>query len=188
MIHQIMALNPITELGPSNPIYPFILLSKYRILVCQTCQYTYLAREITTHLTKKHPGIDLGTRCKLVEDTKIVPNMLQSQVELPQLQYPPPTTEPIPYLAPPKPNVLQCRQCGLNIRQLQAMQKHCTESYGWVNPRGKGRPSIGYPTTDPLPWIEGITCQRFFPSREGSKWFQVKIQTKGRVDRSKTLQ
>jgi hypothetical protein len=65
------------------------------------------------------------------------------------------------------------------------MQKHCTEFYGWINPRGKGRPSIGYLTADPLPWIEGVACQRFFPSREGSKWFQVNIQTKGREDRSK---
>ncbi|KAH7231266.1 uncharacterized protein BKA55DRAFT_654006 [Fusarium redolens] len=65
------------------------------------------------------------------------------------------------------------------------MQNHCTEFYGWVNPRGKGRPSIGYLTADPLPWIEGVACQRFFPSREGSKWFQVNIQTKGRADRSK---
>ncbi|KAF5267206.1 hypothetical protein FOXYS1_1938 [Fusarium oxysporum] len=131
MIRQTMAFNPMTELGPSNPIYPFMLLSEYRIL------------------------------------------------------YPPPTTEPIPCLAPPKPDVLQCRQCGLNIRQIQAMQKHCTESYGWVNPRAKGRPSIGYLTADPLPWIEGVACQRFFPSREGSKWFQVNIQTKGGADRSK---
>ncbi|EMT69788.1 hypothetical protein FOC4_g10000252 [Fusarium odoratissimum] len=65
------------------------------------------------------------------------------------------------------------------------MQKHCTESYGWVNPRGKGRPSIGCLAADPLPWIEGVACQRFFPSREGSKWFQVNIQTKAQTDRSK---
>ncbi|KAJ9413887.1 hypothetical protein QL093DRAFT_2506649 [Fusarium oxysporum] len=56
-----------------------MLLSEYRILVCQTCQYACLAREIATHLAKKHPGIDLGTRCKLVEDTKIVPNVLQNR-------------------------------------------------------------------------------------------------------------
>jgi hypothetical protein len=65
------------------------------------------------------------------------------------------------------------------------MQKHCTELHGWVNPRGKGRPSTGYLTADPLPWIEGVACQRFFPSREGSKWFQVNIQTKGWAGRSK---
>jgi hypothetical protein len=96
MIRQTMAFNPMTELGPSNPIYPFMLLSEYRILVCQKCQHACLAREVPTHLAKKHPGIDLGTRCRLVEDTKTVPNVLQSRVELSQLQYPPPTTEPIP--------------------------------------------------------------------------------------------
>ncbi|KAH7187512.1 hypothetical protein BKA60DRAFT_256490 [Fusarium oxysporum] len=76
MIRQTMALNPMTELSPSNLIYPFILLSKYRILAYQTCQYACLAREVATYLAKKHPRIDPGTRCRLVEDTKIVPNML----------------------------------------------------------------------------------------------------------------
>jgi hypothetical protein len=85
-----------TELGLSNPIYPFMLLSEYRILVCQKCQYACLAREVATHLAKRHPGIDPGTRRRLVEDTKMVPNVLQSRVELSQLQYPSPTTEPIP--------------------------------------------------------------------------------------------
>jgi hypothetical protein len=65
------------------------------------------------------------------------------------------------------------------------MQKHYTEFHSWVNPRGKGRPSIGYLTADPLPWIEGIAYQQFFPSQEGNKWFQVNIQTKGQAGRSK---
>jgi hypothetical protein len=180
-----MTLKPMTELGRSNPIYPFMLLSEYRILVCQKCQQACLAREIATHLAKKHPGIDPGTRRRLVEDTKVIPNVLQSRVELSQLQYPPPTTEPIPCLAPPKLDVLECKNYGYKIRQVQAMQEHCTESHGWVNPRGKGRPSIGYLAADPLPWIEGVACQRFFPSREGSKWFQVNIQTKKQANRSR---
>ncbi|KAI8406504.1 hypothetical protein FOFC_13974 [Fusarium oxysporum] len=65
------------------------------------------------------------------------------------------------------------------------MQEHCAKFHDWVKPRGKGRPSIGHPTADPLPWTEGVACQRFSPSREGSKWFQVNIRTKGRADRSK---
>jgi hypothetical protein len=40
-------------------------------------------------------------------------------------------------------------------------------------------------SADPLPWIEGVVCQRFFPSREGSKWFQVNIQVNGRADKLK---
>ncbi|KAH7182216.1 hypothetical protein DER46DRAFT_490812 [Fusarium sp. MPI-SDFR-AT-0072] len=47
---------------------------------------------------------------------------------------------------------------------------------------------MGHPAADPLPWIEGVACQRFFTSREGSKWFQVSIQTEGQIDRSKGKQ
>jgi hypothetical protein len=37
MFRQTMALNPMAELGYSNPIYPFMLLFEYRILVSQKC-------------------------------------------------------------------------------------------------------------------------------------------------------
>ncbi|EXK24333.1 hypothetical protein FOMG_18930 [Fusarium oxysporum f. sp. melonis 26406] len=180
-----MTLKPLTELGPSNPIYPFMLLSQYRILVCQKCQYACLAREVTTHLAKKHPGIDLWTRHRLVESIEVLPDVLRTRAELPQLQYPLPTNEPIPCLAPPKLDVLKCRHCGFNIRQVQAMQEHCTKLHEWVNPRSKGRPPIGHQAAELLPWIEGVACQRFFPFREGSKWFEVNIQTKIKADRSK---
>jgi hypothetical protein len=59
-----------------------------------------------------------------VDDTKVIPNVLQSRVELSQLQYPPPSAEPIPRLAPPKLDVLECRHCSYKIRQVQAMQEH----------------------------------------------------------------
>jgi hypothetical protein len=77
-----MALNPIAELGPSNPVYPFMLLSQYRILVCQKCQYACLANEAATHLAKTHPMVEPGTRRRLVDDIKKIPNVLQSRVEL----------------------------------------------------------------------------------------------------------
>ncbi|KAJ9419839.1 hypothetical protein FOXG_22180 [Fusarium oxysporum f. sp. lycopersici 4287] len=108
----------------------------------------------------------------------MIPNVLRSRTELPQLQYPPPTTEPISWLAPPKLDVLKCRQCNnFNVRQLQAMQEHYRKSHGWVNPRSIGRPAEGLSSTDNVPWIEGVACQRFFPSREGSRWFQVNFKT-----------
>ncbi|EXL63564.1 hypothetical protein FOPG_20162 [Fusarium oxysporum f. sp. conglutinans race 2 54008] len=180
-----MALMFTRELGYSYPVYPFTFLSEYRMVVCQKYQYACLAGEIATHLAKKHPEIDLGARRQLVEKIKIIPNVLQSRSELSQLQYPPPTTEPIPCLAPPKLDVLKCRHCGFTTRQVQAMQEHCAKTHDWVNPRGKGRPSIGHLAADPLPWIEGVACQRLFPSREGSKWFQVSIKTKRPLGQSK---
>lgn len=39
MICQTIAFNPMTELGPSNPIYLFMILSEYRILVYQKRWY-----------------------------------------------------------------------------------------------------------------------------------------------------
>ncbi|KAI3573860.1 hypothetical protein IWW34DRAFT_634231 [Fusarium oxysporum f. sp. albedinis] len=174
-----MASNLFTELGCSNPIYPFVLLPEYRLIVCQTCQYACLAGETATHLSQRHANIDLEIRRRLVGEIRKIPGVLRSRTELPQLQYPPSTTEPIPYLAPPKLDVLKCRLCNnFNVRQLQAMQEHCSKSHSWVNPRAKGRPSKGLPSTDPLPWIEGVACQRFFPSREGSRWFQITLKAK----------
>jgi hypothetical protein len=41
-----MAFNPMAELDSSNPIYPFMLLFEYRILVSQKCQHTCLAIEV----------------------------------------------------------------------------------------------------------------------------------------------
>jgi hypothetical protein len=95
MTRQTMALNPMTELGPSNPIYPFMLLSEYQVLICQKCQHACLATEATTHLAKKHHRIDPGTRRRLVEDAKMVPNVLRIRVDLSQLQYPPPSSKPL---------------------------------------------------------------------------------------------
>ncbi|KAH7186801.1 hypothetical protein DER44DRAFT_801603, partial [Fusarium oxysporum] len=81
-------LDPMTEPGSSNPIYPFILLPKYRLLVCQICQYACLAGETSTHLAKKHIGIDPTIRRRLVKEIKGIPNVLQSRAELSQIQYP----------------------------------------------------------------------------------------------------
>ncbi|KAH7202782.1 hypothetical protein BKA60DRAFT_657383, partial [Fusarium oxysporum] len=159
--------------------------SKYRIPVRQTCQHACLAGKIATRLAKRYVGIDPGARRRLAEETKLIPNVLQNRVELSQLQYPPPTTEPIPCLAPRKFDILKCRHCNFNFRQVQAMQEHCTQFYGWVNPRGKGRPSTRLPVVDPLPWIEGLICQYFVPSRERSKRFQVRIKDEGQTGRSK---
>jgi hypothetical protein len=47
----------------------------------------------------------------------------------------------------------------------------------WKNPRGRGRPISGLEASVELPWIEGVACQRFNPSREGSRWFEVLRET-----------
>ncbi|KAK3933609.1 hypothetical protein QBC46DRAFT_359552 [Diplogelasinospora grovesii] len=51
------------------------------------------------------------------------------------------------------------------------MRDHCQKEHGWQNPRKRGRPTGK--TSEALPWIEGVRCQRFFPSRQASGWFEV---------------
>ncbi|KAF5698067.1 hypothetical protein FMUND_15204, partial [Fusarium mundagurra] len=171
---------------PCSAIHPYVVLSTYRLLVCQACEFASVADEVATHLRTRHRDIQPDRRQELVEKIKQIPNILHSRDDLRRyLQYPTDIIQPIPYLVPPKSDGLKCRTCGHIVRRVQKIQKHCTEKHQWINPRGRGRPAPNCPVSAyELPWEEHVACQRFFPSREGSKWFQVNIQTKGRAGRS----
>jgi len=55
------------------------------------------------------------------------------------------------------------------------MQRHCKTVHGWVNQRTRGGNVRHKATlTYDQPWESGILCQRFFASRAGSSWFQVR--------------
>ncbi|KAJ0128512.1 Uncharacterized protein HZ326_28398 [Fusarium oxysporum f. sp. albedinis] len=128
---------------------------------------------------------DRGLSGELVEKIKQIPNILHSQDDLRHyLQYPTDIIQPIPYLAPPKPDGLKCRACGYIIRRVQKIQNHYSEKHHWINPRSRGRPAPNCPASAyELPWEEHVACQRFFPSCEGSKWFQVDIGLKEQANR-----
>jgi hypothetical protein len=170
-----------------SAIHPYVILSTYRLLVCQVCGFASVADEVATHLRTRHHDIQPQHRQDLVEKIKQMPDILRSRDELRRyLQYLTNTIQSIPYLAPPELDGLKCRACGHIVRRVQKIQKHCAEKHQWINPRGRGRPAPNCHTSaDELPWEEHIACQRFFPSGEGSKWFQVNTQAKGREDRSK---
>ncbi|KAH7169524.1 hypothetical protein DER46DRAFT_645872 [Fusarium sp. MPI-SDFR-AT-0072] len=169
---------------PCSAIYPYVLLSTYRLLVCQVCEFASVADEVATHLRTRHRDIQPERRQELVEKINQIPNILRNQDELRDLRYPTNMIEPIPYLVPPKPDGLKCRACGHIVRRVQKIQKHCTEKHQWINPRGRGRPPPNcHVSAYELPWEERVACQRFFPSREASKWFQVNIQTKEQANK-----
>ncbi|EWZ78605.1 hypothetical protein FOWG_17175 [Fusarium oxysporum f. sp. lycopersici MN25] len=173
---------------PCSAIYPYVLLSTYRLLVCQICGFASVADEVATHLRTRHRDIQPEHRQGLVEKINQITNIIRKQDELRDLQYPTNTIEPIPFLAPPKPDGLKCRVCGHIVRRLQKMQKHCAEKHQWINPRGRGRPVPNcHASADDPPWEEHVACQRFFPSRAGSRWFQVNVQTLPQTDVHKRM-
>ncbi|KAI8401188.1 hypothetical protein FOFC_18057 [Fusarium oxysporum] len=87
---------------PCSAIYPYVLLSTYRLLVCQVCAFASVADEVATHLRTRHRDIQPERRQEL---------------------YPTDTIQPIPYLAPPKPDGLKCRACGHIDRRIQKIRQ-----------------------------------------------------------------
>ncbi|KAI5456252.1 hypothetical protein BGZ63DRAFT_409329 [Mariannaea sp. PMI_226] len=154
-------------------IYPFVHLPQYSIIICQICQFACLSHEVPRHLQQRHGNIEIAERQRVGQRVLGIPELLRNVDDLGKLAIPPPSKEPIQFLAPPRSDGLQCRKCHYISRHVQKMQEHCRETHNWQNPRSAGRPLSGTETTVELPWRDGIYCQRFFPSRAGSRWFEV---------------
>jgi uncharacterized protein (DUF2225 family) len=90
-----------------SAIYPYVLLSTYRLFVCQICGFASVADEIATHLKTQHRDMQPEHRQELVKRINQIPNIIRNQNELRDLRYPTNAIEPIPYLAPPKPDGLK---------------------------------------------------------------------------------
>ena len=103
-----------------------------------------------------------------------IPNLLQNVDDFSKPPRSHPTTEPIPFLAAPKSDGLQCRKCYYISRHVQKIQDHSCKMHNWCDPRGKRRPASGVDSRVELPWRADVHCQRFFPTRAGSRWFEVR--------------
>lgn len=166
---------------------PFIVLEQYHLAVCQKCGFAVVAKEIFTHLKVRHKDIPVSQRKEIVQAILKYPAIIQDQNGLRGFQFPPPTISYIPHLAPPERDGLKCRRCPYIARQLQGIQAHCRTRHGWQNSRNAGRPDLkrkrsvvdeegGVNVVDTpaeLPWRENVACQRFFPSRLASGWFEI---------------
>lgn len=113
-------------------------------------------------------------RHKVARDIARIPGIIKDQLALEGFQFPPPTISNVPYLIPPEPDGLKCRKCPYIAKQEKKIHKHCRSCQGWKNPRSRGRPKKGgIDLALERPWIEHVPCQRFFPSRAASGWFEV---------------
>ncbi|KAL7903745.1 hypothetical protein GGI35DRAFT_492304 [Trichoderma velutinum] len=123
---------------------------------------------------KRHPEIPPAERCRIVSVVKGINKIIRRQSDLENFKFPPPTTEPIPYLEPPRSDGMKCRTYPHIACQIQKIQAHCRKKHNWINPRKKGRqPALQPLNQDEAPWTEGVLCQRFFRSRAASCWFEV---------------
>jgi len=158
----------------AEAIKPFVVLEEYRLLVCTVCRYACLTNEVITHLRSKHRTIPAPKRRELVDKVKALPDIIQNQAGLQNLQYPIPTAPALPWIAPPYVDGLACQTCGYIIRNKLKIKEHCRTAHGQATIRKRGRPAEGSEDPDEaLLWRTGVRCQRFFTSRHGSSWFEV---------------
>ncbi|KAK7433631.1 hypothetical protein CaCOL14_013367 [Colletotrichum acutatum] len=82
--------------------------------------------------------------------------------------------DPIEHLAAPRTDTIRCHQCPYVGRRIQRMRDHYRRDHGWRNDRKKGgNVSARSKEARNMPWTAGVQCQRFFPTRAGSQWFEV---------------
>lgn len=153
---------------------PFVHLPANRVVICSVCRFACVANEVATHLRTRHRDISPAKRQNIVEAVEQTHNIIRSQAELIGFQFPEPTTEPIRFLEPPKPDGLKCLLCPYISRHLQKIQAHCRINHGWKNQRKRGRLAVTKSLRDcEVLWTTGVKCQRFFRSRVASGWFEV---------------
>lgn len=164
-------------------IGPFTFLPDYKVLVCRLCAFAVLVDEVGTHLQKRHRDINSKERWAVINRAAELQGARRNQGDLLGFQFPPPTIDYVPYLAPPREDGLKCRECTYISRQIQKIKEHCKTKHKWKNARGPGRPESKRKMTaqgellvaddSVLLWREGVRCQRFFLSRYASGWFEV---------------
>ncbi len=159
--------------GVMASIEPFTYLTEYRTIVCKTCRFGCVAQEAATHLKRHHDTIDVGERNRIAQAVKAIPSVLQRQADLVDFQFPAPTSELVPFIAPPQMDGIKCKSCPFVARQRQRIQEHCRRAHGWENPERRGRVARHRKQPPDVPWVTGIRCQRFFPTRIASGWFEV---------------
>ncbi|OAQ59779.1 hypothetical protein VFPBJ_11599 [Purpureocillium lilacinum] len=164
-----------SEEAELNGLGPFVLVADLRLVVCRICEHAVLGDEVQTHLRCKHRSAwTMQQRSAIARRVRDLPGILRDQGDLEAFTLPAPTTSPIPYIGAPKNDGLQCNACGYVTRTISKMRLHCRDKHGWTNDLRKQRILMRATGALPAqPWSEGVRCQRLFPSRYASKWFEV---------------
>ncbi|KAK4158601.1 hypothetical protein QBC43DRAFT_249082 [Cladorrhinum sp. PSN259] len=112
---------------------PFVHLSEYPFVICQTCEYAYVADEVGTHLRKEHGHITATERNRIAQLVKEIPGIIYDQAGLRAFQFPPATTKSVPFIAAPVCDGIRYNECGFIIRTTRGIQEHYRKEHGWEN-------------------------------------------------------
>jgi hypothetical protein len=149
----------------------FQYIPDYQIWICQACRYAVAPSRLLAHLAKKH-GHDYRTKTQ-IQRQQILEEMLKKPWLDPwkeSLRFPSPTSTPIPYL--PIYQGYQCPSisCHYIAGAKSTVRRHLMAQHPEIpkNPRGPPRALTHRPHIYPR-----VSCQRFFITGPGSRYFAV---------------
>lgn len=160
-------------------------LAEYRVAVCNECRYAVWPSQIKGHLQEQH-RIKRGEAEAVGDDIRSWPGLIQYYGEL---VLPSQVGDPIAQLSLYEDGLLcqlEPARCRYIARSTESIRKHWREAHGWSAAGRRGRPSRTQAQGIQAQVQEGyrqVYCQRFFTSRNGSQYFEVRPPTtKGQLD------
>jgi len=88
---------------------PFIILAAYGILVCKTCKWACVAREILIYLRTYYKRLPVPQRLAITQAVLRTPGLYKSQRDLELFQLPQQAVQAIPELEGPYSDGLRCK-------------------------------------------------------------------------------
>lgn len=161
------------------PVFNYIeLLDGPPLVVCKQCQHAVWPNEVRSHFGGAEHDLSRNAI-----------KQITATVEVRQESYQYPTQLEVSVSVERPFQSLQLRRDGLLCRFPAAhchyvcckegtMRKHLRQVHHASRYRQKGRPTRRQQewqetADDPVPWV-AVACQRFFPTRQGSQYFQVR--------------
>ena len=172
--HQIDQTDQVIKWFDKN----FIHYREYRVIICRTCRYAVIPKQIETHLHHAHSWQVTPKQRRIIREYLF--HRVDIAHQSANVQYPSPNHESIPEL-PIHFNCYRCtwedewgEQCQVCYQSIKNMQKHCKDAHGWQNTqqRGGNMRKMAKQTPNRM-WIDGQTCQQFFNQGGWQKLFPV---------------
>lgn len=149
---------------------------QYRLVICKECRHAVWPDQVEGHLQGKHHRVGRKQAELIGNEVRDWHGLITSPSEL---EVPVQVGQPIAEL-PLHEDGLLCRlepgKCRYIYRNKKGIKNHWSREHSWSTLSRKGRSGKSKEDTAERRFQEAarpVRCQRFFPSRHGSQYFEV---------------
>lgn len=155
----------------------FVHLEDYRLIVCKECKYAVWPAEVEGHLGGLHHRVEKEDRQRIGNEIRQWRGLIDTELQLRVLRE---AVAPIPELSlhDGLKCIINAQTCSWICRDAKSLKKHWREEHafklgessqgGRLNRNARERAERRFNEAH-----KKVQCQRFFPSRNGSRFFEV---------------